>query len=189
MSIGSPCALRARSAGSATASCVARRWRSVSSSAPALNRPHRTVSSLRQHQRVAGGSRSPGGSPPNGCAWEVITRSGAALPDRRSQLSPVRTSAPTPLDDDCSRQWRRHGRGCSTPGAAVRAMAPRLLLLCLLLKSSWLTAEQAVSRAPPARRIARGARPAVAMSLSESGGFSEGRECHQAGMARSGRRV
>ena len=31
--------------------------------------------------------------------------------------------------------------GCITPDAAVRAVPARLLLLCLLLRSSWLTVE------------------------------------------------
>jgi hypothetical protein len=42
--------------------------------------------------------------------------------------------------EDQQPQLRLRG-GWLTPGAAVRAVPPRLLLLCLLLRSSWLTVE------------------------------------------------
>ena len=40
-----------------------------------------------------------------------------------------------------TRGRKRKARGCCCPEAAVRAVPARLLLLCLLLRSSWLTVE------------------------------------------------
>jgi hypothetical protein len=59
----------------------------------------------------------------------------------RAAIAPVSASGAVPDDRDCSRgghgRWR--SRGCLCPKAAVRAMSARLLLLCLLFRSSWLT--------------------------------------------------
>ena len=57
---------------------------------------------------------------------------------------------------------RSRGRSC--PKGAVRTMSARLLLLCLLLRSSWLTLEggREVSRAGV---LLRGGRAAVVLSV------------------------
>ena len=59
------------------------------------------------------------------------------------------------------------------PEAAVRAVAARLLLLCLLLRSSWLTVEgeRQVSAARVLHR--QGGRAAVAVSVGVAGGVPE----------------
>jgi hypothetical protein len=61
-------------------------------------------------------------------------------------------------------------RCCLTPDAAVRSMPARLLLMCLLLRSSRLTVDggHQVSAARVAHR--RGGRAAVAVSVSVAGG-------------------
>ena len=61
-------------------------------------------------------------------------------------------------------------RGCFCPKAAVRAMPARLLLLCLLFRSSWLTVEgdRHVGLAGVLHR--RGGRAAVAVRVGVAGG-------------------
>ena len=64
----------------------------------------------------------------------------------------------------------RRSRGSLCPKAAVRAMPARLLLLCLLFRSSWLTVEgdRHVGAAGVLHR--RGGRAAVAVSVGVAGG-------------------
>jgi hypothetical protein len=61
-------------------------------------------------------------------------------------------------------------RGSSTPDAAVRVVAPRLLLLCLLLRSSWLTVESGRQIGGAGVLHRRGGRAAVAVSVGVAGG-------------------
>jgi hypothetical protein len=59
--------------------------------------------------------------------------------------------------------------GPSTPFAAVRAAAARLLLLCLLLRSSWLTVEAGRQIGPAGVLHRRGGRAAVAAVAGVAG--------------------
>ena len=60
---------------------------------------------------------------------------------------------------------RRGSGGCLCPKSSVRAVPPRLLLLCLLLRSSWLTVEGGRHGAVGVRHR-RGGRAALAVSVS-----------------------
>jgi hypothetical protein len=72
------------------------------------------------------------------------------------------------------------GLCCSTPDAAVRAVAPRLLLLCLLFRSSWLTVESGRQIGAAGVLHRRGGRAAVAVSV----GVARGVPKHQRRRAR-----
>jgi hypothetical protein len=67
------------------------------------------------------------------------------------------------------------------PEAAVRAVPGRLLLLCLLLRSSWLTAEGGREIGAAGVLHRRGGRAAVAVSVGVAGGVPE----HSSRAARS----
>ena len=69
----------------------------------------------------------------------------------------------------------RAERGCSTPDAAVRAVPPRLLLLCLLLRSSWLTLEGGRQIGAAGLLHRRGGRAALAVSVSVAVGVQTSR--------------
>jgi len=88
-----------------------------------------------------------------------------AAPFAEDRLEAERASAPgvaAPHHDQHRAAVRRtEGRDCLCPKAAVRAMPARLLLLCVLLRSSWLTAEGGRDRrrhsaASPGRTGSRG---------------------------------
>ena len=79
--------------------------------------------------------------------------------------------APRPRVRVVARLFGVRGRVC--PKAAVRAVPASLLLLCLLLRSSWLTADggRQVSAARVPHR--RGGRAAVAVSVGAASGVPE----------------
>jgi hypothetical protein len=56
--------------------------------------------------------------------------------------------------------------GCITPGAALRVVPARLLLLCLLLRSSWLTVEGGRQIGAAGVLHRRGGRAVLAASVS-----------------------
>ena len=87
---------------------------------------------------------------------------------RRRRVAPVRRRGRRRVDAP------RRGRCC--PEAAVRAVPARLLLLCLLLRSSWLTVEgdRRVGAAGVLHR--RGGRVVVAVSVGVAGGVPD-RQC------------
>ena len=89
----------------------------------------------------------------------LLAKLGFQLLARALPCLPVRTGiAAAPWD------------GCSCPRAALRAMRTRLLLLCLLLRSSWQTVEgdRHVGAAGVLHRP--GGRPAVAVRVGVAGG-------------------
>jgi hypothetical protein len=80
----------------------------------------------------------------------------------RRGRSGLRITAPLHQERRCR---RRGSRGCITPDAVARPVPARLLLLCLLLRSSWLTVEG--GRQIGAARVLhrRGGRAVVAVSV------------------------
>jgi hypothetical protein len=83
----------------------------------------------------------------------------------------ARLSAPAPRcpSDNERRAWpgvARVERSRFTPDAAVRAVPSRLLLLCLLLRSSWLTVEGGRQIGAAGLLHRRGGRAALAVSVS-----------------------
>jgi hypothetical protein len=113
-------------------------------------------------------------------AIQVAGRGGwDALPGTNAGLGPVVA--------------RRSGRGCFTPDAAVRAMPARVLLSCLLVRSSWLTVEGDRHFGAAGVLHRRGGRAAVAVrvGVAHSVATQQSRRlksCHSTllGLARSG---
>ena len=79
------------------------------------------------------------------------------------------------------REFRRGGRSrgsvvthcSSTPDAAARPVPARLLLLCLLLRSSWLTVEGGRQIGAAGVLHSRGGRAALAVSVGVAGGVPQ----------------
>jgi hypothetical protein len=143
----------------------------------------------RQSARPSGSSRSGGA----GC-WPHAN-SQASLADRarrkRQWLSVQRDSAGSSIGRaQCSASYQMEpapqtrGRGRSCPKAAVRAVPARLLLLCLLLRSSWLTVEGGRQIGAAGVLHRRGGRAAVAVSVGMAVAFQSGSDSRRGAVAR-----
>jgi hypothetical protein len=96
----------------------------------------------------------------------------AGRPSRRRALARIELAPAPPSARDQSRRPRR-SRDSSCPEAAVRAVPARLLLSCLLFRSSWLTMEGDRHFGAAAVLRRRGGRAAVAVRVGVAGRVPE----------------
>jgi hypothetical protein len=125
------------------------------------------LSCQRGHLGIAAAGRAPRGKRASAVAPSRSASSDPATSPRSAHCEDGHTGANMP-----ARRWMQGCRSacrpvtccCSTPDAAARAVPARLLLLCLLLRSSWLTVERGrqIGAAGVHRRGGRAAVAAVA---------------------------